>query len=541
MNSKFVALKKAQFLFLVSLVLMLIFPSLSSAADSEMKNWNYLALGDSLAHGLQYDGNDGLSYADYIADHLSNLDKLDQFSKDFTSSGLTTTEMLAKLQSNPDMQQAIAKADLITLSVGANDFLEILKEDPNGLNDPISATRILTNAGNNYVQIMSGIRKLNPDATIFLMGYYNSFYAYPKEQQDAVSYVMTELNKGIEKIAIASGSGFVPTYDAIAANYQVNLPNPFDVHPSQAGYQVIANEFWKQIKMTIPIEVDRIAGKNRYETAVAISKASFEEADTVVISRGDDFPDALSGSPLAYKMNAPILLTGRTLSIEVKEEIQRLKARNAIILGGNGAVSEYVENELKGMGLKTKRVGGKNRFETAAHIAAYLDGNPKKAIVANGMNFPDALSIASFAAKEGYPILLTQQNKLPDITNNALLDFEESIVVGGKGVVSEDVAGQLPQPMRYSGPNRYATSAEIATKLNPGDKAVIATGADFADALTGSILAARSESTFLLIPPTKFDESIQKAAIELGIRKFTILGGEGAVNNNVKQSLEKLK
>ncbi|MFP3470980.1 cell wall-binding repeat-containing protein, partial [Micrococcus sp. SIMBA_144] len=118
-------------------------------------------------------------------------------------------------------------------------------------------------------------------------------------------------------------------------------------------------------------------------------------------------------------------------------------------------------------------------------------------VVSNGINFPDALSIASYAAKQGYPILLTQQNKLPAITETALVEFESSIIVGGKGVVSEKVAGQLPAPVRYGGANRYATSAEIAMKLNPADKAVVATGANFADALTGSILAARSESTFL--------------------------------------------
>lgn len=540
MNGRLVVKKKAQLVFLVSLVLMIIIPSFRDvvSAEAQVQKWDYLALGDSLAHGLQYDGKDGLSYADYIANHLTDLDRLKQFNKSYARSGLTTTEMLTMLQTNTDLQLAIANTDLITISVGANDLLEVLKKDPNGLNDPTVAGAILTKAGNNYGQIMAGIRKLNPDASIYLMGYYNSFYAYPKEQQDAVGYVMKDLNKGIERIATASGSGFVPTYDVMAANYQVYLPNPLDVHPSQAGYQAIASEFWKHIKPTLPIGMERIAGKDRYLTAVAISKASFEDADTVVLARGDDFPDALSGAPLAYKMNAPILLTGETLPPAVKDEIYRLGAKNAVVLGGRGAVSEYVVNELKGMGLKSKRIGGKDRFETAANMAAYLDGNPSKAVVANGMNFPDALSIASYAAKQGYPILLTQQHKLPAMTETALLEFDESIIVGGKGVVSERVAEQLPSPVRFSGSNRYATSAEIALKLNPADKAVVATGADFADALTGSILAARTESTFLLVPPSKMDESIQRAAMELGIKNFTILGGEGAVNQHVITSFK---
>ncbi|MFP3488357.1 SGNH/GDSL hydrolase family protein, partial [Staphylococcus sp. SIMBA_130] len=126
MDGRLVAKKKAQFVFLVCLVLMIISPSFSNAvsAEAQVQKWDYLALGDSLTHGLQYDGKDGLSYADYIADHLTDLDRLKQFNKSYARSGLTTSEMLAMLQTNADLQLAIANTDLITISVGANDLLE---------------------------------------------------------------------------------------------------------------------------------------------------------------------------------------------------------------------------------------------------------------------------------------------------------------------------------------------------------------------------------------------------------------------------------
>ncbi|MFP3471726.1 cell wall-binding repeat-containing protein, partial [Micrococcus sp. SIMBA_144] len=86
---------------------------------------------------------------------------------------------------------------------------------------------------------------------------------------------------------------------------------------------------------------------------------------------------------------------------EVQKEIKRLGASKAIVLGGSGAVSNYVAYQLKGLGLKVERISGDDRFETAANIAARLDGDPKKAIVANGLSFPDALAIAPYAAKNG--------------------------------------------------------------------------------------------------------------------------------------------
>lgn len=522
---------------------MLFAPSFANAAQSNNVHdeWKYVALGDSLAFGIQSDGERGDSYADYIADNLENIYHLESYTKKFAVPGLTTDGLLVQLSTNVEAQQAVANADLITLTIGANDFLDVLKTNPEVLNDSTKVNELFNKVQDNYIQIMGTIRILNPDVNVYLQGYYNPFYAYPEEEKTKLTQLMQSLNKMIQGIAVGSGSGFVPTYDAIETNYPNYLPNPQNVHPGPAGYQVIADEFWKQIKMTVPVEVDRISGKDRYETAVAIAEMGWESADTVIISRGDDFPDALAGAPLAYKMDAPILLTGKTLPQSVKGEIARLGAKKAYVLGGTGAVSTYVYNELKALGLDVDRIGGEDRFDTATNIAAVLDGDPEKAVVANGMNFPDALSIASFAAENGYPILLTKKNELPAPTKKALEGFETSIAVGGTGVISDHVLGDLPGGKRYGGENRYATSAMIATMLNPADKAFIATGADFADALTGSVLAAKTNSTFLLVPPTSVDASISDAATELGIRHFTILGGEGAINSNVESLLESIK
>ncbi len=521
--------------------MMLFAPSFANAAPFAHDQWSYVALGDSLAVGIQFDGKPGDSYADYIAHDLENIYQLESYTKKFAVPGLTTDGLLEQLTMNVEAQQAVANADLITLTIGANDFLNVLKTSPEDLEDTEKVKLLFQKVQANYAQVMGVIRKLNPDANVFLMGYYNSFYAYPAEQQVVFTQLMQSLNQMIQTLAVGSGSGFVPTYDAIAMNYTEYLPNPQNVHPGPAGYKVIADEFWKQIKMVVPVEVERISGKNRYETAVAISNIGWESADTVIIARGDDFPDALAGAPLAYKMDAPILLTGKTLPQSVKDELARLKAEKAIILGGKGAVSTYVYNELKSLGVDVDRIGGIDRFETATNIAAVLGGDPEKAIVANGLDFPDALSIASFAAENGFPILLTKKSELPEATKKALHGFESSIVVGGTGVISENILANLPGAERYGGENRYATSAKIATILNPADKAFVATGADFADALTGSVVAAKTNSTFLLVPPTSVDDSISGAATELGIRHFTILGGEGAVSNNVEKLLEAIK
>ena len=280
----------------------------------------------------------------------------------------------------------------------------------------------------------------------------------------------------------------------------------------------------------------RIAGKNRYETAVAISQKGWVTSGTAVLATGSDFPDALAGGPLAYQEDAPILLTKtKSLTAETKQEIQRLKAKKVIILGSAGAVSQEVESELKRMGLSVERVGGKTRFETAALIAGKL--NSDRAVVANGLNFPDVLSVSSYAAKNGVPILLTRTDRLPDETKSALSDVSSTYVIGSTGAVSKSVSDQLPKPTRYGGKNRYETGYEVATKLPLGhETAYIATGANFPDALAGSVLAAKNDAPILLVRPTAIPEATnrQLAAYE----GFSIFGGTGAVSDGVMDLLD---
>ncbi|QGS69583.1 hypothetical protein CV093_18770 [Oceanobacillus sp. 143] len=94
-------------------------------------------------------------------------------------------------------------------------------------------------------------------------------------------------------------------------------------------------------------------------------------------------------------------------------EINRLGAKEVTILGGEVAVSKNVTETLEKAGLKVDRINGHSRYDTAVAIANELtEGKAEKVVVANGKNFADALSVASFAARDGLPILLTQDSVL---------------------------------------------------------------------------------------------------------------------------------
>ncbi|PZX00926.1 putative cell wall-binding protein, partial [Psychrobacillus insolitus] len=289
------------------------------------------------------------------------------------------------------------------------------------------------------------------------------------------------------------------------------------------------------VEKYIPSEVKRISGVDRYLTATSIAKTGWEKSDVVVLATGIDFPDALAGGPLAYMHNAPILLTQPTkLNADTKSEIIRLKAKKVIILGSTGAVSAGIEKELKAMGLSVERIGGENRFETAALIAKKLPSS--KVVISNGFNFPDVLSVSAYASKNGIPILLTRTDKLPEETKQGLVGKTSSIIVGSTGVVSNQVQGELPSPKRYGGLDRYSTASEVVKNLEMGTEiAYVAIGTNFPDALAGSVLAAKNNANILLVKANTIPDATK---IHLkNFEDFAIFGGSGVVSDKIKQEL----
>lgn len=294
----------------------------------------------------------------------------------------------------------------------------------------------------------------------------------------------------------------------------------------------------------------RLSGYTAPQTAIEIAKAGWANgAKTVLLATVDNFPDALAGAPLARELDAPILLTGsKQLTPDVKAEILRLNPERIIIVGGKAVVSEEIEKYLK-QTYDVKRIAGWDQFETAAEIANYMHSiNPEikgKAVLAFGRNYPDVLSISAWAAYNKIPILLTESKTLPEATKEALtvLELKETIVVGGKAVISEEVAAQLPNVKRFFGLDQYQTGIAIANGLAKDISTVfIATGENFPDALAGSALAAKTGSPIILV-----DRNFTKSAVanylsaNAGkIKNAYILGGQAAVPQDTLTKLMKI-
>ncbi|NLC27267.1 MAG: cell wall-binding repeat-containing protein, partial [Campylobacteraceae bacterium] len=105
--------------------------------------------------------------------------------------------------------------------------------------------------------------------------------------------------------------------------------------------------------------INTIAGSNRFHTGAMISQASHQTSDTAILVQSSNFPDALAAGPLAYQMDAPILLTkANELHSVTEAELKRLQAKHVVIMGGAGAVAPEVETAIKKLGMTVERISG---------------------------------------------------------------------------------------------------------------------------------------------------------------------------------------
>ena len=225
----------------------------------------------------------------------------------------------------------------------------------------------------------------------------------------------------------------------------------------------------------------RIQGIDRYDTAAQLADATFGGGATnVVIASGDaaHFPDALAGNYLAGQLIAPILLTTNataTLPTATFNELAKLKPTNVYIVGGTSAVPDSQLTQLQNAGYTVTRLGGVDRFETDKLIGERpgsvvgLVSGLKTAIVANGQNFPDALSSGPLAFANHLPIVITSASSLTPTASTILKDLgiQQVIVVGGTNSVSAATEAAInalgiPTLVRLGGVDRSNTSQMIA-------------------------------------------------------------------------------
>jgi putative cell wall-binding protein len=196
--------------------------------------------------------------------------------------------------------------------------------------------------------------------------------------------------------------------------------------------------------------VQRIAGRDRFATAAAISARYFAAgAPVAYVATGRSFPDALSAGAAAGRIGGPVLLVTRDgIPGAIRTELTRLRAKRIVVVGGTAVVSDAVVAALRSFTAGgVSRQAGANRYATAAAVsaAAFPRDSRLRAFLASGDGFADAVAGVPAAIVRGGPLLLTTRTVLPTPTGAELrrLDPSRVTLLGGEAVIAGGVASQV--------------------------------------------------------------------------------------------------
>lgn len=292
--------------------------------------------------------------------------------------------------------------------------------------------------------------------------------------------------------------------------------------------------------------ISRISGKDRYDTAINISKEIFPKGSRyAIVANGQEFADALVGGTLATQEKAPILLSEKNyISRETLNEINRLNPEKVFILGGINTLSDDVFYEVAGLRTNVERLSGSNRYETAIAIRSkrmnlapelvYSDNHATM----NGYDFADSLTAAPFIG-QSYSLSL-----LPNIENGK----PAYMIFGGYSSVpkQEDEGKYEGVPIRYSGKDRFGTAVEVAKAYKPIlnkdiDTIVLVDGMNYPDALASAPVSSMNNGAILLTNGNSLNKTTKDyIKSNKNIKNIIIVGGVKSVPSNVEKELEEI-
>lgn len=194
------------------------------------------------------------------------------------------------------------------------------------------------------------------------------------------------------------------------------------------GENAVSKVLEAKIANDYAVEVQRIAGKDRYATSFEIAKKLVEsgaEINTAYIVAGTGEADALSVASKAGADKQPIILTGKdSIAPEMYAWLKEQNLEDAYFIGGNKVISDNVinsVNEITTNDVTANRIAGNNREETNAKVIEKLyTGGFSNVYAAKSNVLVDALSAGPMAAQRNCPVVLVNTNGLTDAQKNVL-------------------------------------------------------------------------------------------------------------------------
>lgn len=200
------------------------------------RDLSVVSIGDSLTEGVGDDDMDG-GYTGVLENSINENEQLvtiDNLGK----RGNRTDQLIERLEEEVEVISGVKKADIILITIGANDIMKVFKDNFTNLKlEKFTSEQIRYEQRLN--KILATIEKINPDASTYLIGFYNPFREYFPEIEE-LEYIVNSWNDiGLDVTTQFENTHYIPMKD-IFEDSDVELFADDNFHPNHVGYELMA-------------------------------------------------------------------------------------------------------------------------------------------------------------------------------------------------------------------------------------------------------------------------------------------------------------
>ena len=240
----------------------------ATQAVAVKNNIRFVAIGDSLTEGVGDETTSG-GYVPLVASTLEEAFSINSIEiENYGVAGDRSTQILKRINEQQEIQDDIASAEIISVTVGGNDLMKVIQNNILGL-----SVEKFEKPGEKYqanlTKLLTTIRQLNSTAPIYVLGIYNPYYIYfPEitEMQTIIDQWNTRTQAVVEQeermyfvpindliyqgIISDEEASEVPDADTLNELRNNAIYEGDNFHPNYNGYQLIAKAFTNKMKET---------------------------------------------------------------------------------------------------------------------------------------------------------------------------------------------------------------------------------------------------------------------------------------------------
>ena len=262
-------------------------------------------------------------------------------------------------------QLGVEKFDSVILACGSNyadalagSYLATVKNAPILLVDNLQSsidlaqTYINNNLKPNGAIFILGGTGAVPDSAVAGLTGFNVTRLKGKDRYETNIAILEEAGVTGNEFLVCSGTGFADSLSASAVGKPILLVGASIMDSQKSYIQSLSGKEFYIIggKGAVSLDLEsyfsslgtttRIGGSNRFETSANVAKTFFTEPNRAVLAYAMNFPDGLSGGPLAYAMGGPLLLVSNGFSAKASEYAYEANIRVGSVLGGTSLISD---------------------------------------------------------------------------------------------------------------------------------------------------------------------------------------------------------